>query len=248
MDVMVPNASVFPSIEEYWTVVMNIKTESGNMKYDSLSKVVKSMLSLQNGNSDVERSLSDNRNTLSAERTNLSDETLIGIRRLKEHARHNGGASNVEADSKEVILSVQRAHSKYKERKRQEEEERKMKELQKQRLAEAEKKREEIIEKAEKKKDSLDKAEEALYKDESSVEEKINVEHRLLNDATKSLNVAIEVNDMVGVEAANEMIQITKQNMEKFNCERTEQLKLRAKIGQKRKITLDKFVTKIKRA
>ena len=65
------------------------------LKYGLLKKVVCSSLTIQNGNADCERSLSDNKNTLSAERTNLGYETLMGLRRMKEHARSLGGAHMV---------------------------------------------------------------------------------------------------------------------------------------------------------
>ena len=65
-----------------------------------LSKVVKSFLSIPNGNASVERSLSDNKNTLTHERTKLKEETLVALRRSKEFARRRGGAHNVDTSRK----------------------------------------------------------------------------------------------------------------------------------------------------
>ena len=40
----------------------------------------------------VERSLSDNKNTLTKERIGLLPETLIGLQQMKVYARHKGGS------------------------------------------------------------------------------------------------------------------------------------------------------------
>ena len=79
-------------VDHYWREVFKIKTTSGETKYNQLQKVVKSVLSLQNANAAVERSLSDSKITLTKERIGLLPETLICLRRMKEYARHKGGS------------------------------------------------------------------------------------------------------------------------------------------------------------
>ena len=71
--------------------MFKIKTTSGETKYNQLQKVVKSVLSLQNANAAVERSQSDNKNTLTKEPIGLP-EALIGLRQMKEYARHKVGS------------------------------------------------------------------------------------------------------------------------------------------------------------
>ena len=71
-------------------MLTTIKTTSVETKYKLLQKVVKSVLSLENANAAVERSLSHNKNMLTIERIGLLPETLIGFRRMKEYARHKG--------------------------------------------------------------------------------------------------------------------------------------------------------------
>ena len=53
------------------------------------------MLSLRHPNSAVERSLSDNNNTVQTERNNMFEETIVSLRRMKEDARSKRGAENV---------------------------------------------------------------------------------------------------------------------------------------------------------
>ena len=234
-------------IDDFWAKVCAMKTSHGDEKFGALKKVVKSILCIPNGNASVERSLSDNRNTLTPERTALTEESLIGLRRIKEYARSCGGADCVDTSTPEIVQSVQKAHSKYKERKRQEQEERKIKMRKLQKDKEHEKKREALINKTEKKKTSIDKMEENLTSEEKEIDANITVAQRLLSDATESLSVAAKKGDMIGVKAATNMLEIAKNNLEKLNEERREKAKMRARIGQKRKLTLDTFVTKIKK-
>ena len=77
-------------VDNHWREVFKIKTTSGETKYNQFQKVVKSVLSLQNANAAVESSLSDNGNTLMKEWIGLLPENLIGLRRMKEYARHKG--------------------------------------------------------------------------------------------------------------------------------------------------------------
>ena len=84
-------------------------------------------MSLQSGNAAVERSLSDNKNTVTDERCQISNEALVGLRRMKEVARDVDGAARVRTTSKEIQTSMKSAHKKYEDRKAQEEAERKMK-------------------------------------------------------------------------------------------------------------------------
>ena len=51
-------------IDTYWTKVFEICTETGDLKYSLLSKVVKSFLAIPNGNANMELRLPDNKNTL----------------------------------------------------------------------------------------------------------------------------------------------------------------------------------------
>ena len=77
-------------VDHYDAKIFVIKNSLGATKYNILPKLVRSALSLQYGNAVVERSLSDNKNTLTRKRSNLSAPTLIGLRRAKEHSKEEG--------------------------------------------------------------------------------------------------------------------------------------------------------------
>ena len=64
--------------------------------------MVKSVFSLKNANAAIERSLSDNGNTLTKDSVNLMPETLIGLRRMKEYARSKGGSHCIVVNDKMI--------------------------------------------------------------------------------------------------------------------------------------------------
>ena len=124
----------------YWAKVFDIQNAAGEMKFTLLSKVVKSCLPLQNSNVSVERSLSDNENTLRPERNNFSDESLMVLRRMKEHACKCTGAEHVNTLDKGITKEMQVAHSNYINRKKEEETEQLLSEARKREELEKEEK------------------------------------------------------------------------------------------------------------
>ena len=70
------------SVDHYWREVFEIRTTSGETKYNQLQRAVKS-LSLQNANAVVESCLSNNKNTVTKERVGVLSETLIGLQQMK---------------------------------------------------------------------------------------------------------------------------------------------------------------------
>ena len=82
-------------VNKYWSAVFAIKTTSGSLNYTTLQRVLKVFLSFANGNAAVEKSLSDNKNTVTCERSKLMEETIVGQRLLKEYVHKQGGAHSV---------------------------------------------------------------------------------------------------------------------------------------------------------
>ena len=70
----------------YWVKVFHIRNGGGERKYTLLSKVTKSCHSIQNSSASVDRSISDNENTLIPERSSVLDESLMELSRIKEQA------------------------------------------------------------------------------------------------------------------------------------------------------------------
>ena len=85
-------------VDHFWRKILKIKLPNGSDKYTALPKVIKTLLSIHHSNSDVERSLLDNKKVLTSEQVQLGTETIKGIRRTKELAQGLGGTSNVQVD------------------------------------------------------------------------------------------------------------------------------------------------------
>ena len=108
----------------YWVKVFDVRNGGGERKYTLLSKVIKSCHSLQNSSVSVERSVSDNKNTLTPERSSLLDETLMGLSRIKEQSHKRTRAENASTLIKGIIKEKKVVHSNYINRKKKEEAER----------------------------------------------------------------------------------------------------------------------------
>ena len=201
---------------------------------------------MQNRNAAVERSLSDNKNTLTAERVKLSDEALMGLRRMKEEARSVDGAHNVDT-SKPVIERMRNAHALYVARKKEEEVQLKKKlDLEKAQLEE-EKRRQEDLKKAEARKTELDQREKNLQEDESKASEELQVAQELMKSANASLDAAIAEGDMVKIKSAREMHVMAEKKYAQFSEHKKAQDKARQSIGSKRKSAFDKLLNSSKK-
>jgi hypothetical protein len=70
----------YHEIDYYWNKVLSIVQNNGYPKYPTLSKLIKNILIISHGNSDVERGFSINNNLLTEERTLLSEKSINGLR------------------------------------------------------------------------------------------------------------------------------------------------------------------------
>ena len=90
-----------------------------------LKKLIKAGLMLSHGNTDVERSLSVNKQAIGTDRTILTPESLNGIRQVKDAVAPEDGKIHAMDFNKEFISCIRRAHERYRqrleERKKQEE-------------------------------------------------------------------------------------------------------------------------------
>ena len=90
-------------IDMHWAKVFAICNAEREREKLHLLKVIKSCLSLQNSNGSVERTPSDNKNTLRPKGSSLSDESLMSLRRMKEHTCKCTGAENVNNLDKGIL-------------------------------------------------------------------------------------------------------------------------------------------------
>jgi len=75
---------------------------------------VKACLAFPHGNADAEQSFSANKDTVTAERTTLREDTITAIPLMKDRMRHTGkSASNIEVTN-DMVHRTRSEHTKYK--------------------------------------------------------------------------------------------------------------------------------------
>ena len=87
-----PPTTPLTRVDYYWKAVFEIKSNSGEQKYSKLPALVKAVLAFQNGNAAVERSLSDNKNSVTSERTGKN---TVNARDICCSPPHEGVCSEV---------------------------------------------------------------------------------------------------------------------------------------------------------
>lgn len=104
------------------------------------------------------------------------------------------------------------------------------------------KRQKQIIEEAKKRKAVLDNKEKELDKDENKLSEEYELSERMQQDAKKSLDKAVDANDMLGVKIAWEFISTTTKKLNEVSCHGAEQARIRTDIGVKRKCNFEKLM------
>ncbi|CAF1442528.1 unnamed protein product [Rotaria magnacalcarata] len=74
------NHTEYQQINYYWNKTLSLRTSFGLPKYPTLSKIVKNILFISHGNSDVERGFSINEHIVTESRTLLSLSSINGVR------------------------------------------------------------------------------------------------------------------------------------------------------------------------
>ena len=115
-------------VDHYWNAVFLLTSIEGNGHSQLLPSLVKSCLVLAQANADSEHSLSVNARVIRKERSRLGEQTIVGLRLLKDAVKfHNPVNCRLEKIpvTKEMRKSARLAHSAYKARLDKEKEEKK---------------------------------------------------------------------------------------------------------------------------
>ena len=194
VDNELPDYNQQERIEKYWNAVFQLQSSDGQLRYKLLPAVIKSALTLGQTNAESECSLSVNAAIVTQERTLLSENTIIGLRVVKEAVRFFDPVSNQPekiAITDDLRRFVRNAHAVYKERLEREREDEEKKRQEVQRMKEIpEKAKKEKVRLLEKKK-SLELTEDNLNEQEEKARQKLSVADELLKDATSKLDSAL---------------------------------------------------------
>ena len=181
-------------IEKYWNAVFQLQSSDGQLRYKLLPTVIKSALTLGQTNAESEHSLSVNAAIVTRERTLLSENTIIGLRVVKEAVRFFDPVSNQPekiAITNDLRRLVGNAHAAYKERLEREREDEEKKRQEVQRMKEISEKAKKEKERLLEKKKSLELTEDNLNEQEEKARQKLSVADELLKDATSKLDSAL---------------------------------------------------------
>ena len=100
-------------IDQYWSKLFAIKLSTGDVKYKILPRVVKACMTLPHGNADLERGFSVNARALTKDKACMDNETLNGIRNIKDHFRTHDIAPHELTVTRRLLESAKSARRNY---------------------------------------------------------------------------------------------------------------------------------------
>jgi hypothetical protein len=101
-------------IDYYWNKVLSSTANAGLPKYPTLTKIIRNVLIISHGNSDVERGFSINENIVTENRTLLSLASINGLRSVWDAIKFLGsGSPHLVPINIDMIRTVQRSKSIY---------------------------------------------------------------------------------------------------------------------------------------
>ena len=175
-----------------------------------IQNLIETCLSIHHGRKNVERSLSDNKNVLTKEGTSLSEETLIGLPRCKQHSRNAGGAYQALV-SRKIISKVKNNYLNHTiPNMQKKEEEESQKKQSKQAQEDQYRKQKELEEKVSK---HHEKEKELLY-EEKKVNEEMAIAWSMITEGNKRLATAGGKKDMNEIATANDLIDSAKKRFD----------------------------------
>ena len=104
-------------VDHYWNAVFLLTSVEGNGRYQLLPRLIKSCLVLAQANVDPEHSLSVNARVVTKERSRLGEQTIVGLRLLKDAVKFHDPVNcrpETIPVTKEMRKSARLAQSAYK--------------------------------------------------------------------------------------------------------------------------------------
>jgi len=108
------NQVEYHRIDYYWSKIMSLTNNLGLPKYPTLTKIVRNVLIMSHGNSDVERGFSINEHFVTENRTLLSLSSINGLRSTWDAIKYFGsGLPHLVPIKIDMIRAVQKSKSVY---------------------------------------------------------------------------------------------------------------------------------------
>lgn len=221
-------------IDTYWSKVLQLKAPNGELKYKNLAKVVQCCLSLAHSNADTERSLSVNKRMLTTERMSLSEETINGLRHVKDGVKACGGQPYCVPITRKLISACKNANARYEDY-RTKAKDTELKKAAEAKAAEEESKEAERLQNERKEKlKKLSENQKMVDDEEKEAQEKFANANLLLDEAQKRLSQAITAKDFNEISIASGLLDVSQKKLQ--DCKATLE-----KCGEKKRKLFSKY-------
>nr|ACD54741.1 unknown [Adineta vaga] len=211
----------YHEIDYYWNKILSIVQSNVYPKYPTLSKLIKNILIISHGNSDVERGFSINNNLVTEQRTLLSEKSISGFRGIVDAVDFFGGG--LMGTTNEMISAFLKSASFYKE------------ELVKiKALAVVHEKEKEYREKIDAEKMKLLEQEKELMLKYKKLRAEQKAAQMLLDEANQRLENSLEKGDFTDVQAAYVLNKSGTEKMKSIDEEMTKTIENVSIFQQKR--------------
>ncbi len=215
-------------VDHFWQKMFKCADDSGE-SFAVLAKMVKCALALCHSNADVERSLSVNSKLLTKNRVSLNQETIVGLRAVKDGVQDFGGVHKVVV-SLDILKAAENARRLYQKYLDEEQMKKRQKEAEKKKADEKKKQLQE-------KKHEEAKLEEAvgLVKEQiKETKEEKNKAKGYIEEGMKKSTEGMKANNMMDVRAGHSMIEfgagLEKELSEKLDALEEEKEQLESKL------------------
>lgn len=108
---------IFPQnlkrIDHFWNSLFKFKTDFGEFKFPTITKIVKACLTLSHGGAEVERGFSLSSNILTDDKAAMSCRMLNSRRNIQDGLTRFNKKPELIPITKDLLLSAKLAHSKY---------------------------------------------------------------------------------------------------------------------------------------
>ena len=213
-----------------------IKTTSGTLKYTKLPPLIKAILAFQNGNATVEWSLSDNKNSVTSERTDLMDKTIVGLRHMKEYGRKHGGAHKVPITT-EMINGMKEAKRMDDQHLKEKAEKKKLNDAEKEKLEEAKKQAEANLQLIHDSKKTLEDQDKDLEEKEKKAREALDVAQELLKHGTDTAAIGVAT---VMIQSSQDKMKVVNEQLQNLDKERKRIRKRKTELLESCEVQLKK--------
>ncbi|CAF1496057.1 unnamed protein product, partial [Rotaria magnacalcarata] len=177
-------------------MTLSLTTSFGLPKYPTLSKIVKNILIISHGNSDVERGFSINEHIITENRTLLSLSSINGLRSTWDAIKFYGAGSPHRVPIKiDMIRAVQKSKSVYNQE-----------QLSLKSLADREKEQSEKHEHTNEEMKKLIDRENQLLSKQKGLHDKQKKAQLLVGESRQRLDNALKKADIINAQAANALI------------------------------------------